>query len=81
MEIKAKFENGHFVPLNKIDLTNGHLVRTLDLGVLAPGAYVRDNAPRWNGRNTLGESVSSGLYFYELQTQNYRALRKMVVEK
>lgn len=26
MEIKAKFQDGHFVPLNKVELTNGEVV-------------------------------------------------------
>ena len=26
MEIRAKFENGHFVPLEKVNLSNGEIV-------------------------------------------------------
>lgn len=34
---------------------------------------------RWNGRNKLGEEVSSGIYFYQLQTSNYAETKRMVL--
>ena len=47
------------------------VVRRLDLGYQPPGYYTgRHRAAYWNGRNTLGESVASGIYFYQLQADN-----------
>ena len=44
---------------------NGQLVRRLAMGHQAAGMYQsRSRAAYWDGRNQLGESVASGLYFY-----------------
>ena len=46
----------------------GKLVRTLTLGHQAAGIYQnRSRAVYWDGRNQLGESVASGVYFYTLK--------------
>ena len=46
---------------------NGQLVRRLAVGYQAAGMYQsRSSAVYWDGRNQLGESVASGLYFYTL---------------
>ena len=45
----------------------GQLVRMLDLGEQSAGAYLsRQRAAYWDGRNHIGEEVSSGIYFYTL---------------
>jgi hypothetical protein len=55
----------------------GRLVRKLALGRLKAGIYERrDRAAYWDGRNEMGESVSSGIYVIELSTSGYRAVRK-----
>ena len=60
----------------------GHLVRTLDLGTQPTGSYVsRESAAYWDGRNDAGETVSSGIYWYELHTGSFSATRKMVIQK
>lgn len=60
----------------------GRLVRTLDLGVKAAGAYMaRSRAAYWDGKNEMGERVASGLYFYTLQTPLFSATRRMVILK
>ena len=62
--------------------TKGIIVRTLDLGHQAAGYYThRSSAAYWDGRNDLGEPVASGVYFYQLQTDNNSHLRKMVILK
>ena len=62
--------------------TQGIVIRTLHLGHQAAGYYTgRDRAAYWNGRNALGEQVASGLYFYQLQTDNVSVLRKMLILK
>ena len=60
----------------------GQLVRTLDLGTKPAGSYLsREGAAYWDGRNDTGETVSSGIYWYELDTDSFSATRKMVVQK
>jgi hypothetical protein len=60
----------------------GQLVRTLDFGYKMPGRYVDANkAGYWDGRNSYGETVSSGLYFYRLKAGNFVATGKMIAVK
>ena len=60
----------------------GTVVRQLDLGHQPAGFYTaRANAAYWNGRNASGESVASGIYFYQLRAGDYSALRRMVIVK
>ena len=60
----------------------GHLVRRLQLGWKDAGYYTTaTEAIYWDGRNTNGESVSSGVYFYRLQAGNFSQTRKMVILK
>ena len=62
--------------------TKGIVIRTLALGHQSAGYYTsRDRAVYWNGSNGLGEKVASGIYFYQLQTDNISPLRKMVILK
>ena len=62
--------------------TKGIVVRTLELGHQAAGYYTdRKRAAYWDGRNGLGENVASGIYFYQLQTDEVSHLRKMVILK
>lgn len=35
----------------------------------------------WNGRDDNGESVSSGIYFYKLKTDNYEETKRMILLK
>ena len=61
---------------------NGKLVRRLALGHQAAGTYrSRSRAVYWDGRNHLGESVASGLYFYTLTAGKFTATRKMLILK
>ena len=62
--------------------TKGVLVRQLDLGYQQAGYYTdRTRAAYWDGRNHLGESVGSGVYFYHLSAGDYSTIRKMVILK
>jgi hypothetical protein len=59
---------------------SGRLVRTLELGEKAPGAYITKNrAAYWDGRNEGGEKAASGIYFYLMEAGSFRAMRKMVI--
>ena len=62
--------------------TRGIVVRRFELGHQPAGFYTaRTNAAYWNGRNASGESVASGVYFYQLRAGNYSAVRRMVIVK
>ena len=60
----------------------GHVVRTLDVGHRIAAAYEnRSKAIYWDGRNGLGETVASGVYFYHLSAGTFSATRKMLILK
>ena len=60
----------------------GKMVRRLAVGHQAAGMYKsRSRAIYWDGRNQLGESVASGLYFYTLTTGEFSATRRMLILK
>ena len=60
----------------------GVVVRVLHLGQQSAGYYTdRERAAYWDGRNALGEQVASGIYFYQLETDDMSSLRKMVILK
>lgn len=62
--------------------TAGTLIRELNMGHQSSGSYVsKDRAAYWDGANSAGEQVSSGIYFYSIQAQDYSATRKMIVQK
>ena len=70
--------------------TKGVPVRRLDLGYQPVGDYTnRAKAAYWDGRNDSGESVASGVYFYQLRVSSsrsigagdYTASRRMVILK
>ena len=60
----------------------GAMVRQLDLGHQPVGYYTnRTKAAYWDGRNDQGESVASGVYFYQLRVNNSSQVRRMVIVK
>ena len=62
--------------------SDGNVVRTLALGHQDAGMYQnRTQAAYWNGKNELGESVASGLYFYTLTAGDFTATRRMLILK
>ena len=61
---------------------HGIVVRNLELGHLSAGYYMsRSQAAYWDGKNSFGEPVASGIYFYQLQADTVSPLRKMVILK
>ena len=61
---------------------DGAFVRTFALGHQPAGMYHTPyRAAYWDGRNTVGEPVASGLYFYTLTTDDFSATRKMLIRK
>ena len=66
----------------RIYAADGALVRTLALGHQAAGIYEsRSRAAYWDGKNAVGESVASGVYFYTLTAGEFTATRKMLITK
>ena len=54
----------------------------MPLGHQAAGMYEnRSRAVYWDGKNAVGESVASGLYFYTLTAGEFTATRKMLIRK
>ena len=61
---------------------SGRLIRTLVLDDRYAGFYTtRDRAAYWNGRNSIGEKVSSGVYFYRINAGKFYAIKRMAILK
>ena len=70
-----------FVTLTISDLT-GYVVRTFKVGHQSAAMYTsKANAIYWDGRNDTGEPVSSGIYFYHLQADDFATAKKMIIIK
>ena len=66
----------------KIYDVTGSLVRTINVGHKPVGYYLtRERAVYWDAQNQNRESVSSGVYFYTLNTDTYTQTRRMVILK
>jgi hypothetical protein len=61
----------------KVYNVSGELVRTLMDEAQDKGAHTKV----WDGRNDAGQSVSSGVYFYKLVSNNFSQTKKMVLLK
>ena len=62
--------------------TQGMRIRTLSLGYQSAGFYQdQGRAAYWDGRNSLGEPVASGVYFYQLTTASFQQTRRMLILK
>ena len=60
----------------------GQLVRQMGMGQQPAGSYLtREAAVYWDGKDQLGEAVSSGVYFYTLKADTFQATRRMVILK
>ena len=60
----------------------GQLTRELDLGIQEAAGYLtRETAAYWDGKDQVGETVSSGIYFYTLEAGPFRATRRMLILK
>ena len=61
---------------------DGRVVRQLTLGHQQAGVYEnKSHAAYWDGKNDVGESVASGVYFYTLKAGDFAATRKMLIRK
>ena len=60
----------------------GESVRELSLGFQTAGTYrAQARAAYWDGRNSAGEPVASGIYFYTFHAGQVKVTRKMVMTK
>jgi len=60
----------------------GRIVRKLGQGYKLAGTYrTQANAAHWDGRNEIGESVASGVYFVLLKAGEYQQIRRIVLVK
>jgi hypothetical protein len=66
--------NYNLVSLKIYDL-RGRLIRTLVEETKGQGEY----KTHWDGKNDLGKQVSSGVYLYRLEAENFLSMRKMVL--
>ena len=65
-----------------IRAVDGGMVRSLALGHQPAGVYqAKSRAAYWDGRNSGGEAVASGVYFYTLSAGDFSATRKMLIRK
>ena len=61
---------------------NGQLIRKMALGHQPVGMYQsKSRAAYWDGRNSVGEPVASGVYFYTLTAGDFTATRKLLIRK
>ena len=61
---------------------DGSVVRTLALGHQPIGIYhSKSRAAYWDGKNALGESAASGVYFYTITAGDFTETRKMLIRK
>ncbi len=75
--ISFKLSSPGTVSLKIINML-GQNVRNLISGKhLNPGSY----DVRWDGKDDSGKQQVTGVYFYRLETENYKAMRKMIMMK
>ena len=55
----------------------GQLVTNLKKGIMEKGKH---NIV-WNGKNETGNNVTSGVFFYKIETKNQTAVKKMLIIK
>ncbi len=64
----------------KIYAVDGQLVRQLELNSQKANSYVdRDTAAYWDGKNAIGQQVSSGVYFYQVSVGKLSTTRKIAI--
>ena len=60
----------------------GTSIRTIDLGIQSAGFYKdKRKAIHWDGKNSSGEQVSTGVYFYHLKINKNVYTNKMLILK
>ena len=75
-EIRFNLPSDGFVNLEVYNLT-GQKVKTLESRNMQPGYH----SVIWDGTNYAGEKVSTGMYFYMIQTDKFHNTKKMLFLK
>ncbi|MCI0329610.1 MAG: multicopper oxidase domain-containing protein [candidate division Zixibacteria bacterium] len=75
-QIAFRLPNAGNVDLRIFNLL-GQEVRRLVNGNLEAG----DHTVRWDGRDAAGQSVASGIYFYRLETPDFKKTKRMLLLK
>jgi hypothetical protein len=75
-EIRFSIPSTSRVSLDVFNVTGQRIVTLVD-EILAAGQH----SVVWDGRDTDGNSVSSGIYFYRIVSGEFAATRKMVLLK
>ena len=57
--------------------TKGHIILQETLGYQPSGKHIT----YWDGRNSMGEPVASGIYFYTLSAGDFTSTRKMILRR
>ena len=79
--IPYRLTRNEMVSIDIYDAT-GSLIRRLSPGFKSSGFYQsREKAAYWDGNNSLGERVASGVYFYQLTTKSFQQTRRMMIIK
>jgi FlgD Ig-like domain/WD40-like Beta Propeller Repeat len=71
--ISYKINNQSDVNVTVYDIL-GREVKRFTVGMQAAGVY----GVRWDGKDNYGARISSGVYFYRLQTKNETLVKKMI---
>ncbi len=72
-QISYKLENNSEVCI-KIYNILGEEIRVFNIGSKASGVH----GVRWDGKNSIGNNVASGIYLYQLKADNETQVKKMV---
>ena len=75
-EIKFDVPEAGFITLTVHNML-GQKVKTLKSEQFKAGYY----AVTWDGTNDIGSLLSSGMYFYSIQTADYQSTKKMLFLK
>ena len=75
-KISFTIDKTRSVKINIYDI-KGHKVKTIVNGQYHSGVH----SANWDGKNALGEMVSSGIYYYSIVSNDYVETKSMVYLK
>jgi flagellar hook assembly protein FlgD len=74
--IQFNIPNSDEVTLSIYDVMGQRICTLVDDNLIA-GNY----SVSWNGKNDIGNSLPSGIYFYRIETGNYADVKRMILLK
>jgi len=63
--------------LHHIFDVNGTLIKCIQDGIQPAGTY----ETVWDGKNSIGNKVGSGVYFFKIQANEFTQAKKMILLK